>query len=185
MRKPQLQRRSKGRLVAEAAAARHLNEDTNAAAAETEQAEGRLVAEAAATRNLGEDANAAAAHNLGEDAIITAAQNLGDDTNAAAATKKKAKKTGGMSRSKENKNDKINDGDDEIRRLIDERRITAKGDKHQLRKLSKRIKKCIWDRKKNKKTRTDTADSGGFQRHQKCIMHQIWKEKNTHPESEK
>ena len=44
-----------GRLVVEAAAARDSNEDANAAAAGTEQAESRLVAEATATRNRGED----------------------------------------------------------------------------------------------------------------------------------
>ena len=125
-------------------------------------AEGRLVAEAAATRNLGEDANAAAALNLGEDANITAAKNLGEDANAAAAynpgedanaaaTKEKAKITGYVPRSQNNKNEKINDGDDETRKLIEERRSTAKGDRHQLRELSKRIKKCIRDRRRTKR----------------------------------
>ena len=72
------------------ATAHHLNEDANAAAAETEQAEGRLVAEAAAGHNLGEDANITAAKNLGEDANAAAAYNPGEDANAA-ATKEKTK----------------------------------------------------------------------------------------------
>ena len=52
-----------GRLVADAEAAHHSNEDANAAVAEMEQAAGRFVGEAAATRNLAEDANAASVHN--------------------------------------------------------------------------------------------------------------------------
>ena len=74
-----------------------------------------------------------------------------------------------MSRSQENKNEKTREGDDEIRRLVEERRNTAKGDKHQLKELSKRIKKCIRVRKRTKR-RKDKADSGGIQRHQKYIM---------------
>ena len=62
---------AEGGIVAEVAAAHHSNEDTNAAAAETEQAEGRLVVEAAA------------AHY--------------------AATKEKAKITGDVPRSQNNK----------------------------------------------------------------------------------
>ena len=85
---------------------------------------------------------------------------------------------------KKRKNEKTNEGDDEIRRLVEERRNTVKGDKHHLKELSKKIKKCIRD-KKNKTTRKDTADSGGIQRRQKYIMHNIWKEKNAHPESAK
>ena len=166
----------------------------NTAAAEMEQAEGRLVAEAAATRNLGEDANAAAAHNLGEDANITAAKNLGEHANAAAynpgedanaaATKGKRKDNRNVPRSQNNKNEKINEGGDEIRKLTEERRNTAKGDRHQLRELSKRIKKCMRDKQK-RKDKNSTADPGGKQKHQKYIMHKIWKKENAHPESEK
>ena len=54
---------AEGVVVAEVAAANHLNEDTNAAAAEIGQVEGRRVAETAATRKLGEDANAAEVAN--------------------------------------------------------------------------------------------------------------------------
>ena len=130
---------AEGSVVAEAEAAHHSNEDANAAAASMKQAEGSLFAEVAATHNLGEDASAAAAHNLGEDA------------NIAAATKEKAKKTGDMPRSQNSKNEKINGGDDEIIKLIEERRNIAKGDRHQLRVLSKRIKKCIRDRKRRER----------------------------------
>ena len=74
---------------------------------------------------MNEVAHAAAAHNLGEDANITAAQNLGEDANVAAA---------------------YNLGDDA-------NAAATKGDRRQLRELSKRIKKCIRDeqRTKNKK----------------------------------
>ena len=50
-----------------------------------------------------------AAHNLGEDANAAAAHNL-----AAAATEK-AKNTGDMPRSQNSKNEKIKEGDGEIR----------------------------------------------------------------------
>ena len=125
-------KQAEARLVAKAAAAaRHSIEVTNTAAAEMEQAEGRLVAEAGATRNLGGDANAAAAHNLGDDTNITAAKNLGEDAHAAAAynpgedanaaaAKEKAEITGDVPRSQNNKNEKINEGDGEIRKLIEE-----------------------------------------------------------------
>ena len=39
--------------------------------------------------------------------------------------------------------------------------------------------------KKNKNTRRYTTDSRIIQRHQECRMHENWKEKNAHPESEK
>ena len=84
---------AEGGVVAEVAAAHHLNEDANAAEAEMEQAEGKFVVEAAATRNFGDDATATAAYNLGEDAN-------------AAATKEKAKKTGDMPRSQNNETEK-------------------------------------------------------------------------------
>ena len=55
-----------------------------------------------------------------------------------------------MSRLQNSKHEKIKEGDDEIRRLIEERRRITKGDRHQLREVSKRIKKCIRDRKEQK-----------------------------------
>ena len=45
-----------------------------------------------------------------------------------------------MSRSQENQNEKTNEGDEEIRRLIEERRNIVKGDKHQLKDLREKIK---------------------------------------------
>ena len=50
-----MSKQSEGVIDAEVAASLHWNEDANAAAAGTEQAESRLVAEATATRNRGED----------------------------------------------------------------------------------------------------------------------------------
>ena len=85
----------------------------------------------------------------------------------AAASKEKAKRTASMSRSQENQNEKTNERDEAIRRLIEERRNIVKGDKHQLKDLSKKIKTVHQRQKKNKTTRKDTADSGGIQRHQK------------------
>ena len=69
----------------------------------------------------------------------------------AAASKEKAKRTEVMSRSQENKNEKTNERDEAIRRLIEERRNIVKGDKHQLKDLSKKIKKCIRDSKRTKR----------------------------------
>ena len=80
--------------------------------------------------------------------------------------KKKAERTEVLSRSQE-KNDKTKEGDDEIRRLIEARRNTVKGDKHQLKGLSKRIKKCIRDRKRKTTTGKYSADCGGIQRQTK------------------
>ena len=77
---------------------------------------------------------AAAALVLDEDASTTTAATcaLSKDPNAAAAIEK-AKRRDVMSKSQNNKNEKINGGDDEIRKLIEKRRNTAKGDRHQLR----------------------------------------------------
>ena len=59
----------------------------------------------------------------------------------------------------------------EIRKPIDERRNTAKGDRHQLRELSKRIKQCFWDTTRTKRR----EQSSGFCRNSEAskvhIMH--------------
>ena len=102
----------------------------------------------------------------------SAAHNLGKDANGAAA-KEKAKITGDVPRSQNNKNEKIKEGDHEIRRLIEERRSITKEDRHQLREVNKSIKKCIRDRKRTQKTK-NAADSGGIQRNQKYIMHKFF-----------
>ena len=94
----------------------HSNEIANASDVETIQAESRLLAVETATHVRDEDANAAAA-----------TCKLSEDSNAAAA-KEKAKRRDVMSRSQENKNEKTSEGDDEIRRLVEERRNTAKGE---------------------------------------------------------
>ena len=72
--------------------------------------------------------------------------------------------------------ERTTEGCDEIRRLVEERRNTAKG---------ARGSKNASETEKNKTTRKDTADAGGIQRHQKYIMHKIWKEKNAYPEGKK
>ena len=53
---------------------------------------------------------------------------------------------------------KTESGDDEIKRLIKERRTIAREDKQQLKEVSKRIKKCIRNKTRAKKERDDTAD---------------------------
>ena len=85
------------------------------------------------------------------------AHNLGDD----AAAKEKEKKTGDMSRSQNSKKEWINEGDDEIGRLIEERRNTAKGNRHQLRELSNRIKKV---HQRQKTEPSDMTTYSGFWR---------------------
>ena len=157
-----------GRLVVEAAAAgavHHLDTDTNAAATDFEHEEIRLVFGRRSSTADFEHADgrivvgAAAALDLDEDASTTAASTcaLIDDTNAAAAIEK-TKRRDVMSKSQEIKNEKTSEGNDEIRRLVEERRNTAKGEKHKLKGLSKRIKKCIRERKRTKRpdNRTDS-----------------------------
>ena len=128
---------------------------------EFEHVDGKLVEKDTATHHLNNGTSAAAATFI-----------LCEDTNAA-AFKEKAKKREVMSRSQEKKDEETIERDGEIRKLDEERRNTAKGEKHQLRELSKRIKKMHQGKKKNKSTRKDTADSRRIERHQKYIMHKI------------
>ena len=65
--------------------------------------------------------------------------------------KKKQREEMLWSDSQENKNENISERDDEIRSLVDERRNIAKGEKHELKELSKRIKKCTRERKRAKR----------------------------------
>ena len=149
--------RADGRLIVEAAAARHMNEDANAAVSHrVRHADGGLVVEDAAARHFNEETNGAAEETeQAESRLVAEATTTcdrGDDTNAAAAaSKEKVDGTEVMSRPQENKHEKTNEGDDEIRRLIEERRNTVEGDKHHLKELSKKIKKCIRDRKRTKR----------------------------------
>ena len=53
-------------------------------------------------------------------------------------------------RSPDNENEKLKKGDDEIKGCTEERRSFAKGEKQKLKELSKRIKKCIRDKKTQK-----------------------------------
>ena len=73
---------------------------------------------------------------------------MSEDTNAA-AFKEKAMRRVVMSRSQENNNEKTSETDDEIRKLVEERRNTAKEEKYLLKELSKRIKKYIRERKRS------------------------------------
>ena len=90
-----------------------------------------------------------------------------------------------MSSSQENKTQRTREGNDEIRRSVEERQNTAKGYKHQLERIEQEDQKMHQRPKKSKTTREDTEDSARIQRHQKHIMHKNWKEKNAFPESEK
>ena len=114
------------RFVVEAAAAPHSIGNAVAESTEYEHADGRLVVGAAAPLDLDEDASTTAAATCA----------LSEDTNAAAA-REKAKRGDVMSKSQENKNEKTSEGDDEIRRLVEER---PKEEKHKLKELSERIK---------------------------------------------
>ena len=116
---------------------------------------------------------------LKADSLLKQQQHVVVMTNAAAAaSKEKSERTEVMSRSQE-KNEKTNEGDDEIERLVEERRNIVKGDHHQLKELSNKFEKVHQRHKKNKTTRKDTSDAGGNQRHQKFIMHIIWKKKRS------
>ena len=63
-----------------------------------------------------------------------------------------------MKEQKEVEAKKTESSDDEIKRLIKERRTIAREDKQQLKEVSNRIKKCIRTNNKSKKERGDTAD---------------------------
>ena len=126
-----------GRLVVGAEAAHHSNDEANAAATEFEHADGRLVAEGMKTRTPQLLKTEQAENRLVAEATATC--NRGVDTNAAAAaSKEKTDRTEVMSRSQEKKNEKTNEGADEIKRLIGERQTTVKGDRHQLKESSGR-----------------------------------------------
>ena len=111
----------------------HSNSSTPSRFCDSEHQEGRLLAEAqeaAATLDLDDDAE----HEEG--GLVKEAAEA-----AAATAKEKPKRRDAMSKSQENKNGKICENNDEIRSLVDERRNIAKGEKHKLRELNKRIKK--------------------------------------------
>ena len=133
--------------------------------------------EAASALHLNGDALAGSteSEHVAEAAEAAAALDLDGDANTAAA-KERPKRRDAVSESQENKNEKTREGNDEIRRLVKERRNTAKGDQHQLKEMSKRIKNA---------SRKDTTDSCIIQRYQKFFMHKIWKEEKGYHESEK
>ena len=60
-----------------------------------------------------------------------------------AAATKTTKNEGDMLRSQNNKKDQVEEEDDEIKALIEERRNIRKEDKEQVKNVSKKIKKCI------------------------------------------
>ena len=78
---------------------------------------------------------------VAETTEAAAAIDWDEDASTTAATKDEEKRKEVMSESQENKNGKISERDDEIRRLVEERRNIAKGEKHKLKYLSERIKK--------------------------------------------
>ena len=55
------------------------------------------------------------------------------------------------------KNDEVTSEDENIRRLIEERRNTARGEKQHLKEVSKQIRKCIRNKKRIKKKRYDES----------------------------
>ena len=52
------------------------------------------------------------------------------------------------------------DKDKEILALLQERKMTAKHEKERIREISKKIKKCIKEKKKKDKTRKNSDDPG-------------------------
>ena len=108
-------------------------------------------AEAAVTAQTPNEIESAVAHNL-------------DEVANAAAAKEKAKKTGDMPRSQNYENEKIKDGDDEIRRITEERRSIPKGETPTERS-EREVKKVHQREKKNEKTRKYIADSRKFTCH--------------------
>ena len=68
-------------------------------------------------------------------------ENKREEVNGAATAAKKTLET----------NDGVSKEDVEIRRLIEERRSTAKGEKQRLKVLSKQIRKCSRDKKRIKR----------------------------------
>ena len=135
-----------GRLVTEAAAELHSNGTAFGGTTESEQADGRLVEEAAAALDLDEDASTKAAATCA----------LSEDTNAAAEIEK-AKRRDVMSKSQENKNEKTSEGDDEIRRLVEEKHRARR--KTQTEIIGQEDQKMRQGKKKNKTTRTDKTYS--------------------------
>ena len=129
-----------------AAAAHSPDEDKTAAA--KERAEGEAEANATAADA---EAYAAAAHNPDEDKTVVAKEQAeGVSEASAAAAKEKIKNTGDALKSQSSTSEKIEDGDDDIRTLIEERRNIKKVNKQQLKKASKKIEKCMRDKKDQK-----------------------------------
>ena len=166
--------REEGKIVVEAAAAaavHHLDTDTNAAATHFEHEKMRFVVEAAAAphsigRAFAESiefeyadgrhvVGAAAALDLGEDAstTVTATCALNEDTNAAAAAFERPKRRDAMSESQENKNEKTSEREFEIRSLVEERRNTAKGEKHKTERTEQDDQTMRQRRKKSETSR--------------------------------
>ena len=155
----------------------------------------KLSSDSTATRNRGEDTNATAALKLDESGSTTAAQNLGKDThasvtcnpsentNAAAAKEKQKEKRSYVEVARKNEKTKKRDG--EIRRLVERKRNTAKGDKHQLKELNKRIKKCIREGQRTKRQEKIQRILEEFRGIKSISCVKSGKEENAHPECEK
>ena len=78
---------------------------------------------------------------------------------------------------KNNKNEKTIEGNKEVRRLVEERRNTAKDETHRTEGIEQKDQKMHQRKKRRETSRQDTTDSWRMQRHQKKILHKIWKEK--------
>ena len=70
------------------------------------------------------------------------------EASEAASATKKTKNEGDMLRSQNNKKDQVEEDDDEMKALIEERRNIRKEDKEQMKHVSKKIKK-MYLRQKN------------------------------------
>ena len=73
--------------------------------------------------------------------------------NESSGSRGKDKRKQGTTQNAATKNDESVDRDDEIVRLIEERRKLPKEEKYRLKELSKKIKKCIRERRDEKTTR--------------------------------
>ena len=84
--------------------------------------------------------NAVRPSDMDAEAFDKVAENKHENENGAAAAKKILEA-----------NEEVLKKDEEIGRIIEERRNTSEGEQQRLKDLSKQIRKCIRDKKKNKK----------------------------------
>ena len=114
----------------------------------------------------------AAANAAASEAAAVESAEAKQKTEAAAAT--------GTSEAKEAK-----DKDEEILALIQERKTIMKDERERIREVSKKIKKCIREKKEDCKARKNPKDVERTQMDEEHFECQIGKEANSHPESQK